>query len=104
LMDGTPIFDIKPYLTYADCHEGARSGFVDRHAIRRLEVKIPQEIEKQLGRELCDTLRHVLSLDPRPHYQDNPDKIYGMPFYGMDVHFSVDEHGVLQVRDIVSEE
>ena len=94
LMDGTPIYDIKPYITYADSHADARSGFVDEHQWTRLEVIISQEafdflLSKGLDAARIDELRQVLKEDPRPQYQDNPDKIYGMPFAGIDVHFYV---------------
>ena len=98
LMDGTPIYDIKPYVTYADSHPGARSGFVDRHPIRRLQVRIPEEMEHSLSPETLRILRQVLELDPRPHYQNDPLKVYGMPFEGRDIHFTV-EDDVLTVID-----
>lgn len=90
LMDGTPIFDIKPYVTYADCHEGAKSGFVDQHPIKRLQVIIPDNLAKALGEQQAEALRQVLELDPRPHYQHDPNRIYGMPFAGRDIHFKVE--------------
>lgn len=96
LMDGTPIYDIKPYVAYADCHIGARSGFVDRHAIRHLRVVVPDSVASLFGAEELASLRKVLALDPRPQYQDNPDKIYGMMYSGIDVKFRVSE-GVLTV-------
>jgi tRNA-Thr(GGU) m(6)t(6)A37 methyltransferase TsaA len=90
LMDGTPIFDIKPYVTYADCHEGAKSGFVDQHPIKRLQVIIPDNLAKALGEQQAEALRQVLELDPRPHYQHDPNRVYGMPFAGRDIHFKVE--------------
>jgi len=92
LMDGTPIFDIKPYVTYADCHPEARSGFVDSRRWERMEVEIPAELGRLLGEEQREVLRETLSLDPRPHYQTDPDRIYGMPFAGYDVRFRVVDH------------
>lgn len=89
LMDGTPIYDIKPYVVYADCHPDARSGFVDRHAIRRLHVVIPDAVAALFGDEELASLRKVLELDPRPQYQDNPEKVYGMMYSGVDVRFRV---------------
>lgn len=89
LMDGTPIFDIKPYVAYADCHEGVRSGFVDANPIRRLDVVIPDEVAALFSDEETVTLRKVLELDPRPHYHNDPQKVYGMPFAGRDVKFCV---------------
>ena len=90
LMDGTPIYDIKPYVTYADCHVGARSGFVDQHPIKRLKVIIPDSLAQALGEQQAEALRKVLELDPRPHYQHDPNRIYGMPFAGRDIHFKVE--------------
>ena len=101
LMDGTPIFDIKPYIAYADCHVGARSGFVDRTSITRLEVHIPESFQAIFPPEILQTLYEVLALDPRPHYQDAPHKVYGMPFMGRDVRFTVSSEGLLLVVDVV---
>jgi len=101
LMDGTPIFDIKPYIVYADCHVGARSGFVDRTSITRLDVHIPECFQSIFSLENLQTLYEVLALDPRPHYQDDPQKVYGMPFMGRDVHFTVSSEGLLLVVDVV---
>ena len=101
LMDATPIFDIKPYIVYADCHVGARSGFVDRTSITRLEVHIPESFQAIFPPEILQTLYEVLALDPRPHYQDDPQKVYGMPFMGRDVHFTVSSEGKLLVVDVV---
>ena len=100
LMDGTPIFDIKPYVAYADCHEGVRSGFVDSHPMQRLTVVVPPEMEAALGADVTDVLRQVLALDPRPHYQNDANKAYGMPFEGRDVRFTV-QGNVLTVVEIV---
>ena len=98
LMDGTPIFDIKPYIAYADCHVGVRSGFVDQRKWPKLSVVIPPSIEAFLSKEQMEALRHTLELDPRPHYQNDPQKVYGMPFEGRDIHFLVND-GVLTVLD-----
>ena len=96
LMDGTPIYDIKPYIVYADCHPDARSAFVDSRSWPKLEVVIPEEIAKNYQPERLSVLRKILELDPRPHYQNDPHRIYGMPFDGTDVRFFV-ENGVLTV-------
>lgn len=90
LMDGTPIYDIKPYIPYADCHEGARGGFTDSNPIKRLKVEIPSSVASLFTPQQLSALRKVLELDPRPHYQNDPDKVYGMPFLGYDIHFRVD--------------
>jgi len=103
LMDGTPILDIKPYVTYADAHPQACSGFVDDHAWQRLKVVLSDVLRKQLQTRGLDTQRldelvAVLAEDPRPPYQHDAQKVYGMLFYGVDVRFSVNE----QVLTVVS--
>ncbi len=90
LMDGTPIYDIKPYVAYADSHSNVRSGFVDSHPMCRLSVVVPTDVEHLLGTELAVVLRQVLALDPRPHYHHDADKVYGMPFGNFDIRFRVD--------------
>lgn len=99
LMDGTPIYDIKPYVVYADSHPEARSGFVDKNAIRWLEVVVPDAVAAHYSSDELAALRKVLSLDPRPHYQDNPEKVYGMMYAGKDVKFRV-EGDVLAVVEV----
>lgn len=94
LMDGTPIYDIKPYVVYADSHSEARSGFVDERKWNKLKVVIPEEVKAQLLKNGLDeakiqVLSEVLAQDPRPHYQKDPHKVYGMPYEGMDIHFVV---------------
>lgn len=96
LMDGTPIFDIKPYIVYADSHADARSGFVDKRQWPKLQVVLPDELHEVFSEEQQKALRHTLELDPRPHYQNDPQKVYGMPFEGRDIHFRVSD-GVLTV-------
>ena len=96
LMDGTPIFDIKPYIVYADSHADARSGFVDKRQWPKLQVVLPDELSEVFSEEQLKALRHTLELDPRPHYQNDPQKVYGMPFEGRDIHFCVSD-GVLTV-------
>lgn len=90
LMDGTPIYDIKPYIVYADCHPGVRSGFTDQVRMKRLDVVIPDRIASGFSQQQLQVLRHSLALDPRPHYQNDPQKVYGMPFEGRDIHFRVE--------------
>ena len=91
LMDGTPIFDIKPYIVYADSHADARSGFVDKRQWPKLQVVLPDELHDVFSEEQLKALRHTLELDPRPHYQNDPQKVYGMPFEGRDIHFRVSD-------------
>lgn len=98
LMDGTPIYDIKPYITYADCHTSARCGFVDQRQWPRLDVVIPDSFTGKMSPDELLALRHTLELDPRPHFQDDPEKRYGMPFLGYDIHFCV-RNGVVIVDD-----
>ena len=97
LMDGTPIYDIKPYVEYADSHPGVRSGFVDSHGRTTLEVVLPPDAGDN-GLDII-ALKEVLSLDPRPSYHDDPSKVYGLSFSGHNVRFKV-EGGVLTVLDI----
>lgn len=101
LMDGTPIYDIKPYVAYADCHPDARCGFVDSHDWKTLQVDIPESLANSgiLTPEDLEGLRQVLSLDPRPHYHDDPERIYGMPYAGHDIRFQVTD-GTLHVVSI----
>lgn len=89
LMNGTPIYDIKPYVAYSDAHPAARSGFVDEKAWQCLSVNIPQEYERLFSPQDYKALQQVLSLDPRPQYHDAPERVYGMPFAGYDVRFTV---------------
>lgn len=99
LMDGTPILDIKPYIPYADCHPDALGGFASVPAGETLEVVIPEDILPRIPAERLEALRGVLAQDPRPHYQNDPERVYGFGFAGMEVKFSVDG-GRLTVRDI----
>jgi len=89
LMDGTPIYDIKPYVTYADSHPEARSGFVDQSAWQELEVVIPEDVSTLFSIDEMASLKQVLALDPRPRYQEDPERIYGMPFGSYDIRFNV---------------
>ncbi len=89
LMDGTPIYDIKPYLPYADSHPEARGGFTDNHQWQQLEVVMPEELCRLLPAADLEVLRQTLALDPRPHYQQDASRLYGMPFMGYDIRFHV---------------
>lgn len=100
LMDGTPIYDIKPYIPYADSHPEAKGGFTDTHAICRLTVVIPDCFHHLFSQSQLQALYKVLELDPRPHYHKSGQKEYGMPFMDYDVHFTVND-GVLTVTDVV---
>ena len=89
LMDGTPIFDIKPYVVYADARPEARSGFVDQTDWEPLEVIIPEEVAAAIPAEHLAALRAILSQDPRPAFHDDPERVYGMPFLHLDIRFKV---------------
>ena len=89
LMDGTPIYDIKPYVTYADSHPDARSGFVDESDWQELEVVIPEAISTLFSADEMASLRKILARDPRPHYQEDPKRVYGIPYGGYDIRFKV---------------
>ena len=89
LMDGTPIYDIKPYVTYADSHPEARSGFVDQSDWKELEVVMPKSVSTLFSVDEMASLQQVLALDPRPRYQEDPERIYGMPFAHYDIRFKV---------------
>ena len=101
LMDGTPIYDIKPYVTYADCHPNASSGFVDERRWQELAVEFPEHLKVLIPPASLPALTRVLALDPRPQYQNNPDKVYGMPYDGYDIRFRVAD-GTLIVVDVKS--
>ena len=99
LMNGTPIYDIKPYLPSADCHPEATGGFTDSHEKRRVLVSIPEEEAGKLGREDRTALEKVLAEDPRPAYQNDPERIYAFEFAGRTVRFRV-EGETLTVTEI----
>lgn len=99
LMDGTPIYDIKPYVTYADSHPEARSGFVDQKEWKPLQVEIKQTLAGLFSTDELQGLRQVLAQDPRPRYHDDAGRVYGMPFAGRDVRFRVSD-GVLTVVEV----
>ena len=100
LMDGTPIYDIKPFIPYADSHPEAKGGFTDTHAICRLTVVIPDCYHHLFSQSQLQALYKVLELDPRPHYHKSGQKEYGMPYMDYDVHFTVND-GVLTVTNVV---
>ena len=91
LMDGTPIFDIKPYIPYGDCHPEATGGFTDTAGEFLLEVDFPSELLQKLPVSKWEAAIGVLSHDPRPSYQRKPDRIYGLTFAGYDIRFRVEE-------------
>ena len=89
LMDGTPIYDIKPYIPYADCHPDALGGFTDQANEYLLKVDFPEALLAQLPKDKREAAIGILSHDPRPSYQHSPVRIYGLPFAGFDIRFQV---------------
>lgn len=100
LMDGSPIYDIKPYIPYADCRPQAVGGFASVPKEATLEVEIAPELLAQVPGELREALLGVLAQDPRPTYQHDPERVYGMAFGPLEVRFTVAEP-VLRVREII---
>lgn len=100
LMDGTPIFDVKPYVPYADSHPDAKGGFTDGAGEYLLQVDFPQTLLKKLPEEKRSAAVGVLSHDPRPSYQRKPGRVYGLNFAGWDIRFTVDGD-ILTVLDIL---
>ena len=99
LMDGTPIYDIKPYIPEADAYPHAKGGFTDSHQWRKLEVVLPESVRTKIPSCHIPSVVETLSLDPRPHYHDNPERIYGMRYADMDIRFQVAD-GQLTVLDV----
>ena len=99
-MDGTPIFDIKPYVPYSDCHPEARGGFTTRLADRTLKVAFPEALRVPFSSEQQAAVVGILERDPRPHYHADPERVYGMPFAGYDIRFCVRD-GVAEVLEVV---
>ena len=99
LMDGTPIVDIKPYIPYTDARPEAIGGFTDSVFKNRLHVNAPAEISNKLESEKRDALVAVLEQDPRPAYQDDPERIYGFSFAGREIKFKVN-HDTLELISI----
>ena len=90
LVNGTPILDIKPYIPYADCHPDAAEGFTGQTQFHRLQVQFPPELLAQVPQADRAALTGVLANDPRPSYQHDPQRVYGMEFGPVEVHFTVD--------------
>lgn len=96
LADGTPIYDIKPYVEYADSHSGVRCGFVDNSSWSTLKVVMPDHLATELDEESLKALEEILAQDPRPRFQHDPQRIYGMNFAGREIKFRVREN-ILEV-------
>ncbi len=103
LVDKTPIYDIKPYLPYVDCHADATDGFAADTVDYSINVVISDELKNMLPSAKLDALISILSQDPRPSYQNDPKRVYGMKFSGYEVRFYVDD-GTLYVKEITSTE
>ena len=100
LMDGTPIYDIKPYIRYADSRQQAVCGYVDTLAERSLKVVFPSELSEKIeDTSIIPSLVETLRLDPRPSYHDDPERVYGLSFAGLNVKFRVNGP-VLTVEDV----
>lgn len=100
LLDGTPIYDIKPYLAYTDSHPEAVGSFAEEHCNDRIEVIFPENLQQRLPYTLQATAKEVLAQDPRAAYNKQPDYVYGMAFGGYDIRFTVDK-GQLFVCDVI---
>ena len=100
LMDGTPIYDIKPYIPYGDCHPDATGGFTDTAGDFLLNVSFPPALLSLLPEDKRDAAIGVLSHDPRPSYQRSPERVYGLSFAGYDIRFTVEEN-ILTVREVL---
>ena len=103
LLDGTPIFDIKPYIPYADAHPDALGGFTDGADDFLLEVDIPAHLLEKIPTDKRSALLGVLSHDPRPSYQEDTHRVYGLSFAGMNIRFTVQEKS-LHVTQVIKEE
>lgn len=101
LMDGTPIYDIKPYIPYTDCQPQATQGFTGTVSMHKLNVIIPGTLSRKLNPETLSALQGVLSEDPRPRYQDDPEREYGFEFCGFEIRFRVPDQDTLTVTDII---
>ncbi len=104
LMDGTPIYDIKPYIAYTDSHPEAVSGFASTPAEYLLEVVFPEDLLQKIPENQRESLVDVLAHDPRPQYQDDPERIYGMAFGGMEVKFKVEGNRLVVVQTEASQD
>lgn len=100
LMNHTPIFDIKPYLPYTDCHLEATGGFSQKVMDYRLSVEFPEELLRAIPEEKQDAIMGVLAQDPRPAYHNDPERRYGVEFAGYDIRFHVKED-LLKVCEVV---
>jgi hypothetical protein len=87
LMDGTPIYDIKPYLPFTDCHPDAKGGFADEKKAYEAEVIIPETVTAGIDKARLKEIRDLLREDPRPSYRDDDEREYGMSYAGLEISF-----------------
>lgn len=99
MMNGTPVFDIKPYIPRADCIPEASEGYTAETKLHSLEIVFPKELKEKLPSGILPAIEGILRNDPRPSYIDNPERIYGVEFSGFDIKFSVNGN-ILTVMDI----
>lgn len=99
LLDGTPIYDVKPYVPYADAYPDARGGFTDQVPRKKLKIEISETLLKKIPEDKRDGLLDVLAEDPRPSYQHDPDRVYGLSFAGLNIQFRTDDT-VLEVLSV----
>ena len=102
LLDGTPIYDIKPYLPHADCHPEATGGFSSDKVAYALKVQFPEKLLERIDEDKRDVVMELLSQDPRPSYQNDPERVYGMAYGAWNVKFTVSE-GTLTVIAVEEE-
>lgn len=102
MMDGTPVYDVKPYLPYADCRPEAVGGFADAHVSDAVPVDFPAALLARVPEDRRAALLEALRQDPRPAYQADDTRVYGMPYAGLDIHFCVQD-GVLRVCDVAED-
>ena len=100
MLDGTPIYDIKPYVPYTDCHEEALGGFAEKVFDNSLTVDFPSELQKLFPEEKLSSLKAILESDPRPAYKEDSDRVYGFAFSGYEIKFTVNNN-VLKVKEII---
>ena len=102
-MDGTP-YDIKPYVVFADSHPHVSSGFVDHYAMRHLQVEIPENWQSCFSEKKLPVIYKILELNPRPPYQNDSDKVYGMPYGSRNIRLKVTDNEIVVVGVITTEE
>ena len=100
LMDGTPVFDVKPYIPYTDAHPDAEKGYTAQTILHALDVDFPEALLARVPEEKRNALISVLRQDPRPSYQNDPDRVYGFGFAGMEIRFRV-MGNTLIVTDVI---